>query len=55
MKAWEERRKWIIDWLTMRANLISTTKFPVDVLNSEFVDEYIEYTEAKYGEVWFFA
>jgi hypothetical protein len=40
-----DRQAWILDWLRRRST--STTPYYVDVLNSDFVLDYVEATGAK--------
>jgi hypothetical protein len=42
-----DRKQWILAWLRERQALSSAT-WRVDVLDREFVDAYIEATEAKF-------
>lgn len=42
-----ERQQWILDYLRRHQAAVGTTRYCVDVLNSYFVDDYIDATGAK--------
>lgn len=42
------RRQWILDYMIREQKRMGTSSYHVDVLNGDFVDDYIEATGATY-------